>query len=268
MTADWLRIRNPEAEEDRLWELFHENSKITPYAAAPSNETVLAWMAEQYDRFAFDSRPTMPLPPPGQSTAPLGEAIRARRTPQRLVDGEMTLDQLSTLLFQSAGVTRDDPDGLFARPLRAAPSAGAMFPLDLFFHATNVAGLDNGLYHYDVHEHRVATVHDRDCTAELEGALVQPDLARTGCVIAMIVATFERATQKYGDRGFRFALIESGHIAQNMLLTATALGLSGLPLGGYYDRKVDELLGLDGVTHSVVYCLAIGHAGTASASSG
>lgn len=257
--TSWDDIRDLEAGEDRLWELFHENSKITPYMAAPSNDQVLGWMMDQFDQFEFESRETVPLPPPASSAAALGEVIRKRRTPQAFTGGKMSLEQLSTLLFQSAGTTCDDPDSIFPRPFRAAPSAGAMFPLDLFVHVSAVSGLAEGLYHYDTRRHRLAVVRSRSCAVELQSALVQPELAETSCVIAMIVATFERVTQKYADRGLRFALLEGGHIAQNMLLTATSLDMAGIPLGGYFDRNVEAILGIDGVTHSIIYAIATGH---------
>lgn len=174
----------------------------------------------------------------------------------------MAAEVLSTLLYQAAGVTTaPDRDSLFPRSFRAAPSAGAMYPIDLFVHATSVSGVQNGIYHYDAHAHGLRTVHGESCARELSAALVQPQLAHTSGAIVMMAATFERATQKYRERGFRFALIEAGHIGQNLLLTAHSLGLSGIPLGGYYDRRIDDLLGLDGVTHSVIYCIAVGLAG-------
>ena len=73
-----------------------------------------------------------------------------------------------------------------------------------------------------------------------------------------VTAEFARSTFKYGERGYRFVLLEAGHLAQNVNLAAAGLGLGCLDVGGYYDRQVDEWLGLDGVTHSTVYLLALG----------
>ena len=68
-----------------------------------------------------------------------------------------------------------------------------------------------------------------------------------------VAAVFGRTRFKYGVRGYRFALLEAGHVGQNVLLAATALGLGAVPLGGYYDRLTDEFLGLDGVNESTLY---------------
>jgi SagB-type dehydrogenase family enzyme len=73
-----------------------------------------------------------------------------------------------------------------------------------------------------------------------------------------VAAVFGRTRFKYGLRGYRFALLEAGHVAQNVVLTATALGLAAVPLGGFYDRPTDEFLGLDGVNESTLYTIALG----------
>ena len=80
-----------------------------------------------------------------------------------------------------------------------------------------------------------------------------------GCGALFVVsAMFWRTRFKYGLRGYRFALLECGHLAQNLLLAATALDLAAVPLGGFYDRRVDQLLGLDGVNESALYMVAAG----------
>jgi SagB-type dehydrogenase family enzyme len=74
---------------------------------------------------------------------------------------------------------------------------------------------------------------------------------------------FWRSRFKYGLRGYRFTLLEAGHLVQNVLLSCTALGLAAVPIGGFYDRPVDELLGVDGVNESVVYAVSLGRPSTA-----
>jgi SagB-type dehydrogenase family enzyme len=81
---------------------------------------------------------------------------------------------------------------------------------------------------------------------------------RVSSLIILITAVFERSTIKYGDRGYRFALLEAGHVAQNINLVANALGLGSINLGGYFDRRADDFLGIDGLTHSTIYMAGIG----------
>ncbi len=85
-----------------------------------------------------------------------------------------------------------------------------------------------------------------------------PELFADGAAFVAVTAVFWRSRFKYGQRGYRFALLEAGHAVQNLLLVATGLGLTALPLGGYYDGAVDHLLGVDGVDESTVYLVAIG----------
>jgi SagB-type dehydrogenase family enzyme len=257
-TANWLKYREAEDGEDRLWELFHENSKVTRFDHGTSNDVVVRLMAEQYDHLAFDGCARIALAPASELALPLGAAIRRRRTPLTLAGCTIPLNDLSTLLFHAAGITRPETDGLFPRPFRAAPSGGAMYPLDLFIHATQVEGLPSGLYHYNPYRHDLATLAGGDRSRQLADVLVQSDLAYNAAFVAFIVATFERSTQKYHERGYRFALIEAGHVCQNLLLGAVAQGLAGMPLGGYYDSALDGFLELDGVTHAAVYAVAVG----------
>ena len=254
----WLKHREMEGSEERLWELFHENSKVTRFDHGTSNDLVARLMTEQFDHLAFDCCTRVSLAPAGELELPLGAAMRARRTPQALTAHTIPLAQLSTLLFHAVGVTRPETDGLFPRPFRAAPSGGAMYPLDLFVHASQVEGLPSGLYHYNPHRHDLAALSGGDRSRQIADALVQSDLAYNTTFLAFIVATFERSTQKYLARGYRFALIEAGHICQNLLLASVAQGLAAIPLGGYYDSALDGILDLDGVTHATVYAAAIG----------
>jgi SagB-type dehydrogenase family enzyme len=87
---------------------------------------------------------------------------------------------------------------------------------------------------------------------------MQPELAQGASLIIFLTAIFERSTFKYGERGYRFILLEAGHVAQNLNLVANALGLGCANIGGYFDREIDDLLELDGVTHSTIYMIAIG----------
>ncbi|MEA2328612.1 MAG: hypothetical protein QOE68_3571, partial [Thermoanaerobaculia bacterium] len=135
---------------------------------------------------------------------------------------------------------------------------GALYPLELYVHATNVTGLPKGLYHFDARAERLRAMNDGDLTAKIASALVQPEIALHAAAIVFITALFERSSFKYSERAYRFALIEAGHVGQNLDLAAVGLGLTALNVGGYYDHEVDELLGLDGVDHSTIYLTAIG----------
>ena len=92
-------------------------------------------------------------------------------------------------------------------------------------------------------------------------ALVDPALVEGASALVVITGMFWRARFKYGVRGYRFALLEAGHVVQNAVLAAAALGLPALPVGGFYDRRLDALVGADGLDEASVYALLIGGRG-------
>jgi SagB-type dehydrogenase family enzyme len=99
---------------------------------------------------------------------------------------------------------------------------------------------------------------DGDRSEAISARLAQPEIARDASLIIFITALFERATTKYGERGYRFALLEAGHVGQNLALVASALDVAAMSVGGYFDYLIDELIEIDGITHSTVYLHAFG----------
>ena len=117
-------------------------------------------------------------------------------------------------------------------------------------------GLPRALYHFDPLRHVLERLRQEDLEDDVRAAMVYEDVA-LGCGALFVVsAMFWRTRFKYGLRGYRFALLECGHLVQNLLLAATALDLAAVPLGGFYDRRLDELLGVDGVNESALYAVA------------
>jgi SagB-type dehydrogenase family enzyme len=171
------------------------------------------------------------------------------------------LRDLATLLHYAYGVSRDNVGTVWPRPFRTVPSGGALYPLEIYFHSRHIAGLDAGLYHYYPPDHSVALLSAGDLVSDIAPCLVQQNIGHDATVVFFITAMFERSTFKYGDRGYRFVLLEAGHVAQNMSLVANGLRLGSMNIGGFFDRSVDDFLGLDGVTHSTVYLVAVGGAG-------
>jgi SagB-type dehydrogenase family enzyme len=181
-----------------------------------------------------------------------------------MVPGRLPLAHLSTLLQYGYGVTCSREGTDRPRSLRAVPSAGALYPLECFFHTSRTDGLLPGLYHYNPIQNHLRHLSERDDSDRIAEGLVQQDLASGASVLLFLTAVFERSVFKYGNRGYRFTLLEAGHVAQNINLVAQTLRLSYLNIGGYFDRHIDDFLGLDGITHSTIYVLAIGLGGNPS----
>jgi SagB-type dehydrogenase family enzyme len=244
---------------DLLWETFHENSKTSMFDLPLSDHEVLRRMADLAESLSFHGYPVLELPESIRPlTIPLGEAILKRSTVKKMAPEGIDLETTATLLRSAYGITRDERALGYPRAFRAAPSAGALFPLEIYFHSASTVGFPSGLYYYNPTENHLRLLRRGDQSEIIAQALVQQNIAYDASLLVFITAIFDRSTFKYGDRGYRFGLIEAGHVAQNLNLTALGLGLGSINLGGFYDRRIDDFLDLDGLTHSTIYLVAIG----------
>jgi SagB-type dehydrogenase family enzyme len=242
-----------------VWELFHENSKTSRYERGLPPQQVARRMQDMWASLLYDQYPEVELP---HTRAPLPisleEALLTRTSARSLAPVRISLAKVATILHSAYGVTRDNEGTLYPRPFRTVPSAGALYPLEIYFYSSSIEELPAGLYHYNPARGSLRRLREGDLSAEIAAALVDPEMAYNASVIVFITAVFERATFKYGERGYRFTLLEAGHVAQNVSLAVNGLGLGSLNIGGFFDRELDELLGLDGVTQSTVYLASIG----------
>lgn len=271
LNSVWKKVELPEESQSLYWEQLHENSKTGHYDRALSNEQVLREMKNLYETLPYNSLPAIPLP---TSNAPITNKFEAiiqnRVTAQNMAPSNITLEQWRTILHFAYGETRSNKnDPYIPRPFRTVPSGGALYPLELYFFSNGfIQGLEAGLYHYSPSKNQVELVKKGDISDEIASCLVafQSNLAHDTAAIIFITAMFNRSIFKYRDRGYRFVLIEAGHVAQNINLTATALDLGVINIGGYHDRLIDKLLKLDGLNHSTIYLNGIcqGHQGARS----
>lgn len=246
------------ASDSMAWEQFHESSKTGRYDVALPRERVVAEMDNLYPSLPYRNRERIVLP---DALAPVdrcfADIVLGRATPHEIAPVPVSMVQLRTILHFAYGQTRENIDSPhITRAFRTVPSGGALYPLELYFyHRGSIEGLQPGIYHYSPEANALHPIRPGNHDAELSQALVefQSDLAGKLSLTIFITALFERSVFKYRDKGYRFTLIEAGHVAQNINLGATALGFGAINLGGFYDRLVDELLGLDGLNHSILY---------------
>ena len=255
---DWRHAQLAANNDGEAWELYHENSKTNRYDAPLSSEEVRQRMLDSWPSLPYEGYPTIGLPTSAALDVPLSAAILGRHTARSLKPAQLTLAQLSALLNYSYGQTRDWSEQGYPRPFRVVPSGGALFPLEIYFHTNRVDGLVPGWYHYSAAGNLLHRLKEGDDSRRLAFALVQQNLALDASVVFVISALFARSTFKYRERGYRFTLIEAGHVGQNLCLVAQGLGMGVVPLGGFLDREVDALLSLDGLMHSTLYMLAVG----------
>ena len=183
----------------------------------------------------------MALPKPRrQGPLSVEEAIASRRSVREYADGSLTLDQLSQLLWSAQGIT-DSRYGL-----RSAPSAGALYPLEVYAAVEHVDGLRAGVYRYVPRRHSLELVLAGSVRAQLARDALSQAAVGDAPVTLAFAAVFARTTGKYGERGRRYVHMEVGHAAQNVYLQAAAFGLGTVVIGAFDDGAVGRTLRLRG----------------------
>jgi SagB-type dehydrogenase family enzyme len=256
---------------DANWELFHENSKTSfvelhpTFKLWPSDAVIVENMKHLRRVKPYTDFPKVALPHdvPAANRG-FDEVLFNRQTARGFGPQPIRLAQLAKVLLLSYGVNRDNKGSHFPRPFRVIPSGGALYPLEIYVHARRVDGLAPGLYHYDPEDHVFDVLRPQDESDLIIPHFVQKDIAQGAAAYIFISAIFARSTFKYGDRGYRFILLEAGHLAQNATLTAQEMGLATTNVGGYNDRKIDRYLGFDGLNESAIYIMLIGQPDKAS----
>ena len=195
-------------------------------------------------------RITLPAPRPDGPLA-LEQAIAERRSVREYTAEALTLEEISQLLWSAGG--RTNREGR-----RAAPSAGALYPLELSVFADNVSGIEGGLYRYHATDHSLTIVRRGRLLRELSDAALGQACVRDAPAVILISAIPERTTVKYGARGIRYIHLEAGGAAQNLALQAVTLGLGGVTVGAFRDDEVGRIAGF-GKGEEPLYLLPVGH---------
>lgn len=263
--------RDGDAGRTDLSELYHENTKIHGHTEQEAKISVEFFNRRdslqefRLDQPTIDCAETVDLPDPASDGIGLYDAL-GRRESVREFDGEpLSKQQLSDLLVRSAGVTRTNDAEVGGAPreerFRAYPSPGALYPVDLYLVLARGEDVSPGVYYFEneTNELRVLDeMTERRASDVLEEVTLDVDEESEQAAVGFLVGDFPRAKVKYGDRGYRYVLQESGHLCQNLLLVATALGLGAYPSAGFYDDRVDDLLRIDGRTRATLYSVHFG----------
>jgi SagB-type dehydrogenase family enzyme len=253
------------APQPRLFELYHVNSKLTSHHSAGATEPGAPTAVEQFMMTRgfrqYQNARSVALPTGERDWHPLQEVMRERRS-SRDLSRAIELVDLGSILDESLGCTavaEDTVSGL-VHGLRAWPSAGGLYPLDTYVIARDVGGLDRGLYHYNAIQSSLEELASRDPDAMLADAYFDQAFAKTASAAILFIACFERATAKYGDRGYRLVMLDAGHACQNVLLSAHQKGIGAVPIAGFCDDSLASDLHLDGVAEAVVHTVLVGRA--------
>jgi SagB-type dehydrogenase family enzyme len=201
--------------------------------------------------FVDKERSAVRLPHPRiQGPDSLESCIHARRSVRSFSKEALTLDEISQLLWSAQGITAETGE-------RAAPSAGATYPLETYLVADNVAELEAGVYKYEVARHQLRTVQRGTCRDQLARAALGQDCVRVASAALMFTAVYARTEEAYGKAAKTYVHIEVGHAAENVCLQAVSLGLGTVCVGVLRDAEVRRLLNLPD-EEVTLYMVAVG----------
>ncbi|WP_433616732.1 SagB/ThcOx family dehydrogenase [Dactylosporangium sp. CA-139114] len=239
---------------------FHAVSSMPGLNLRPENWSSPAdWPAEWtqvfYKRYPRAERVELSertaLPP-----MDLADALAARRSARDPGTTAVTAANTVAVLAASVGVRHDlAPSDVGAR--RAYPSGGARFPVEIYLRFHHVADIADGLYHYNIVEDDLRVLSRSAEDEPVFQHIFGFDWITGARATVLMTAAFNRSAMKYGERAYRFALLEAGHLAQNILLTSAALGLAATPVGGFSDYVGDVYLELEYTDEHLLYAVVL-----------
>ncbi|WP_299977648.1 SagB/ThcOx family dehydrogenase [Desulfobacula sp.] len=199
----------------------------------------------------------MKLPPAKtEGTIAVETAIKQRRTVRSYKPQILSLDQFAQLLWSAQGITENNGFK------RSSPSAGALYPMDVYavVGQDSVEQIEAGVYHYEVRRHMVSWVTKQDLRDSVARAAFSQMWMAKAPLNLVITAEYSRVTVKYRERGVRYAMIEAGHIGQNLFLQAEALGLKAGIVGAFHDNKLIKAMKIPRL-HEPLLIMPVGYAG-------
>ena len=203
--------------------------------------------------------------PSGSRRVPLREPLRTggvglwsvlgqRRSRRVYSKDELTFDQISQLLWSAQGVTKEVGE----YKLRTAPSGGALYPFETYVVSNRVRDLPSGKYHLEITTGSLVELELGEFNADLARACAGQRVVANAAAVFLWTAIFARGAVKYGDRAYRYAYVDIGHLAENLHLGAEALGLGSCAIGAFFDDEVNEFIGVDGKVETAVYLMTVG----------
>ena len=212
-------------------------------------------MAGKEDGTTRGKERQMNLPKPRlKGDVSLEQAIKHRRTIRSYLSKPLTLEQLSQIFWAAQGITGDRGFK------RSAPSGGALYPMDIYAVVgdNGVKGLKAGIYHYDPHQHAASLITEGDLRKDVARSSLSQMWMPKAPLNLVITSEYSRITSKYGTRGERYAMIEAGHIGQNIFLQAEALGLRAGIVGAFHDKDVNRVMKISR-SHEPLLIMPVGY---------
>jgi len=234
---------------------FHRNTSRWPFnVLEPEEGNELQLPPKEYP-----DAPYIALPTPEPCQQSFDRVLRSRFSCRRFLEKPIDQAALARLLHVSIGVLGRAHVGNIEFLERPTSSAGALYPLEAYVLARSVENLEEGVYHYAIVTHGLEQVRLAPLPSSFRSDLFMSQrYVGSASAVIMLTAVVHRSLRKYDDRGYRYLLLEAGHVAQNLNLAATAEGLGNLNLGGFFDSDLSVLLDLDREIEIPLYGVAVG----------
>ena len=234
---------------------FHQKSK---YHRNSLPHHYLDWNNQPKSYKTYPDKPKTLLPDPAQPKTPSFFTLLQQRKSIRTYQNQpLRINQLSNILWATTGIRETKNNFSY----RTAPSAGALYPIETYLIANNITDLPQGIYHYDIQHHQLETLQRGDFRQKIAHGALDQTMCTTAAVVFVWTAVFERMKWKYGQRAYRYVYLDCGHIAENLALSATSLGLGSCQIAALYDDEINALLDIDGKNESVLYLSTVGSIG-------
>ncbi len=186
--------------------------------------------------------------------ARLGPIFQQRRSLRKYSDKPLLIEDIAFMLWASQGITAKAGKHFF----RTVPSAGALYPFETYVQVNNVSGLKPGLYHFDVINFALEYINDQAKSEELAHCCLEQKFINDAGAVFLWTGVPSRNLSKYGERGFRYLLLDIGHVCQNLLIGAEAKGCGGCPIAAFFDAELNSFLAVDGEHEFALYAAAVG----------
>jgi SagB-type dehydrogenase family enzyme len=236
---------------------IHRETRNTRFGALGPRRPELRSAPLPFKPYPEAKRVKLPAPV-FEPVLPLAEAVARYLAETAFAALSLSLEELGCLLHLTNGVTGQLQGGSRTVLLRSAPSAGALYAGEVYVVAERVQGLEQGVYYYDVANHALARIRPGSLLGEVARALERPEGVENAAAAIILTNAFGRYTWRYANRGYRYALIDTGHIGENLRLAAVSAGLAENAWLRFYDDLLNSLLRVDGRTEAVCAVHAVG----------
>lgn len=239
-----------------LYKLYHVNSELNDKNSMvlvhninrALNDSEFILKCGQHKSF-YEEKPEIQLPPPNKdmATENVLETLSRRRSIRNFSNEKVSMEELSTVLHYSSGLTGEYEESEHKPRLYlfAYPSAGGLMPLNSFIFINNVDNIERGIYYYDPVRHSLRVIKNFCSDDDHIKCTMSKELAQKASFIVYITGSLDLTGYKYSNRAYRFIMLEAGHLAQNLYLTSTAIGLGAVASGGFLDYELKEAVSLE-----------------------